>query len=79
MRLALGMAILCVRNTCIEDLHAGIEPSSQAGDFSDVKVVTPYGEIPWNKLGEALTRGGLTSTDGAASRPAASISLTPRG
>ena len=49
-RLALGMAILCVRNTCIEDLHAGIEPSSQAGDFSDVKVVTPYGEIPWNKL-----------------------------
>jgi hypothetical protein len=49
-RLALGMAILCVRNTCIEDIHAGIEPSSQAGDFSDVKVVTPYGEIPWNKL-----------------------------
>jgi hypothetical protein len=39
-RLALGMAVLCVRNTCIEDIHAGIEPNSQAGDFSDVKVVT---------------------------------------
>ena len=49
-RLALGMAVLCVRNTCIEDIHAGIEPNSQAGDFSDAKVVTPYGEIPWNKL-----------------------------
>ena len=41
---------LCVRKTCIADFQAGIEPSSQAGDFSDVKVVTPYGEIPWNEL-----------------------------
>src|SRR5258705_10278821 len=49
-RLAVGMALLCVRNTCIEDIHAGISPTSQAGDFSDVKVVTPYGEIPWNSL-----------------------------
>jgi hypothetical protein len=49
-RLALGVALLCVRNTCIEEIHAGISPSSQAGDFSDVKVVTPYGEIPWNNL-----------------------------
>jgi hypothetical protein len=49
-RLALGMAVLCVRNTCIEDVHAGITPNSQAGDYSDVKVVTPFGEIPWNRL-----------------------------
>jgi len=49
-RLALGMAVLCVRNTCIEDIHAGIEPHSQAGDFSDARVVTQDGEIPWNKL-----------------------------
>ena len=49
-QLALGMAVLCVRNTCIEDIHAGIEPHSQAGDFSDAKVVTPDGEIPWNRL-----------------------------
>jgi len=49
-RLTLGMALMCVRNTCIEDIHAGVEPSSKAGDFSDVKVVTPFGEIPWNNL-----------------------------
>jgi hypothetical protein len=49
-RLALGMAVLCVRNTCIEDIHAGVEPHSQAGDFSDARVVTPDGEIPWNSL-----------------------------
>src|SRR5260370_39155058 len=49
-RLALGMAVLCVRNTSIEDIHAGIAPHSQAGDFSDAKVVTPDGEIPWNRL-----------------------------
>jgi hypothetical protein len=48
--LALGMAVLCVRNTSIEDIHAGIVPHSQAGDFSDAKVVTPDGEIPWNRL-----------------------------
>ena len=49
-RLALSMALMCVRNTCIEDIHAGVEPSSKAGDFSDAKLVTPYGEIPWNNL-----------------------------
>ena len=39
-----------VRNTELENLHTGITPSSKTGDFSDVKVVTPYGEIPWEKL-----------------------------
>jgi hypothetical protein len=48
-RLALAMALLCVRNTSIEDIHAGIEPHSPSGDFADVKVVTPIGEIPWPK------------------------------
>jgi hypothetical protein len=46
-RLVIAMAVLCVRNTSIEDVHAGIEPHSPAGDYSDVKVVTPVGEIPW--------------------------------
>jgi hypothetical protein len=32
-RLAIGMAVLCVRNTCIEDIHAGIEPHSQQAIF----------------------------------------------
>jgi hypothetical protein len=41
----------CVRNSSLEDLHAGIFPSSQTGDYTDVKVVSPYGEIAWNRLG----------------------------
>src|SRR5271168_825700 len=32
-----------------------------------------------NAQGDALTRGGFTITDGAGSRPALIISLTPRG
>ncbi|HEY7328636.1 MAG TPA: hypothetical protein VH592_13410 [Gemmataceae bacterium] len=48
--LAKSIAVLCVRNTFLEDLHSGITPSSQSGDYSDVKVVTPDGEIPWHKL-----------------------------
>jgi ligand-binding SRPBCC domain-containing protein len=50
-RLAKLMALECFRNTKLEDLHAGIYPSSQSGDYSDVKVVTPYGEISWERLG----------------------------
>ena len=34
----------------LEDIHAGMWPSSKAGDYSDVKVVSPYGEIPWARL-----------------------------
>ena len=49
-QLALGMAALCVRNTFLEELHAGTIPSSKTKDYSDVKVVSPYGEIPWQKL-----------------------------
>jgi hypothetical protein len=45
------LAFLCVRNSYLEDLHAGIFPSSQTGDYSDVKVVSPYGEIAWNRVG----------------------------
>lgn len=40
------LAVMGVRNnTELEDLHAGISPSSKTGDYTDVKVVTPYGEI----------------------------------
>ncbi|MBY3158384.1 hypothetical protein HFO56_39485 [Rhizobium laguerreae] len=47
--LAMSLALHAFR-TPLEDLHAGTFPSSQTGDYSDVKVVTPYGEIPWNRL-----------------------------
>jgi hypothetical protein len=49
-RLAKSLVETCVRNSGLEDLHAGIFPGSEAGDYSDVKVVTPYGEIPWTRL-----------------------------
>ena len=45
--LALLMSVNCVRNTIIEDYHSGTFPSSKTGDYSDVKVVTPFGDIPW--------------------------------
>src|SRR5213596_3794070 len=50
-KLAQMLAFHCVRNSYLEDLHAGIFPSSQTGDYTDVKVVSPYGEIAWNQLG----------------------------
>src|SRR6516165_3665575 len=49
-RLAKLMAQHCFRNTKLEEFHGGIYPSSEAGDYSDVKVVSPFGEIPWTKV-----------------------------
>jgi len=48
--LSLVIAVTCVRNTVIEDYHAGRSPQSKTGDYSDVKVVTPFGEIPWTEV-----------------------------
>jgi hypothetical protein len=45
-----ALALACVRNTYLEDLHCGKVPESATGDYSDVKVVTPTREIPWNEL-----------------------------
>ena len=47
--ISLCLVKACVRDS-LEDLHAGISPGSVAGDYTDVKVVTPLGEIPWNQL-----------------------------
>lgn len=49
-KIALALVEHCVRDTELENLHAGITPDSLKGDYSDVKVVTPYGEIPWTQL-----------------------------
>lgn len=48
--LAKALAVTCVRNTFLEDLHAGKTPRTLTGDFSDVKVITPSGEIAWNDV-----------------------------
>lgn len=47
--LAKYMALHCMRNTELENLHAGKVPASATGDFSDVKIVTPEHEIPWTE------------------------------
>jgi len=48
--MAKRITLHCARNP-LENIHAGIGPSSKTGDYSDVKVIDGYGiEIPWNKL-----------------------------
>lgn len=47
-QLAKAMAMICVRNTVLEDLHAGRLPVTKTGDFSDVCVLDAEGNrIPW--------------------------------
>ena len=48
--LAKAIVETCMRNSELENLHAGRFPASASGDYTDVKVVTPYGEIPWPQL-----------------------------
>lgn len=49
-RLAKALVLSCFRNTFLEELHCGTTPSSKAGDYSDVKVVSPYGELSWVEI-----------------------------
>ncbi len=49
-RLAKYLVLQCVRNSRLEDLHAGIAPSSASGDFADVTVTSPFGSIPWSRV-----------------------------
>lgn len=49
-RFVLALVEQCVRNTLLEDLHSGAVPTSTTGDYSDVTVISPYGEIPWPGL-----------------------------
>jgi len=46
--LAKIMTLICVRNTHLENLHAGTVPTTLTGDYSDVFVVNAEGRtIPW--------------------------------
>lgn len=40
----------CFRNTVLEDYHSGTIPDSRTGDYSDVVVKSPFGEVPWRQL-----------------------------
>ena len=49
--LAKAMAVMCVRNTILEDFHGGIHPVTHTGDFSDVVVIDANGRrIPWTEV-----------------------------
>jgi len=49
-RLAKCLVLQCFRNSRLEDLHAGIAPSSATGDYVDVTVTSPFGVIPWPRV-----------------------------
>jgi len=50
-QLAKVMATICVRNTMLEDLHAGPGPVTRTGDYSDVVVLDADGNrIPWSEV-----------------------------
>ena len=50
-KLAKAMAILCVRNSRLEDLHAGVVPITKTGDWSDVIVLDADGNrISWRDV-----------------------------
>jgi hypothetical protein len=50
-RLAKIMAMLCVRNTRLETIHAGRPPVTRTGDWSDVTVVDADDRhIPWTDV-----------------------------
>lgn len=49
--MAKAMALVCVRNTRLETLHAGPGVVSRTGDYSDVFVVDAEGRrIPWSEV-----------------------------
>jgi hypothetical protein len=49
-RLSKLIVLNSFRNGPLEGIHAGTSPSSKTGDYSDVKIVSPFGEIPWTEL-----------------------------
>jgi hypothetical protein len=50
-KLAKTMAMLCVRNTRLENIHAGKAPVTRTGEWSDVTVADGDGNrIPWTDV-----------------------------
>lgn len=48
-KMAKTLAMMCVRNTGLETLHAGVVPVTHTGDYSDVRVIDADGrEMAWN-------------------------------
>ena len=46
-----AMALLCVRNTKLEDIHAGKSPITHTGDYTDVTVIDADGRrLSWTDV-----------------------------
>jgi hypothetical protein len=79
-RLAKYTVQQCFRNTVLEEFHAGTVPDSRSGDFSDVVVKTPYGEIPWSGLSRLSDEEmKLVMRDAVNKTINSSASCSPRG
>ena len=51
--LAKTITMMCVRNTILEDIHAGLTPVTRTGDYSDVMVIDADGRnIPWPEVSQ---------------------------
>ena len=51
-----SMVLMRFRNTILDDVHGGIEPVSQTGDFSDVVLtVANGGRTPWTEVSRIET------------------------
>ncbi len=49
--LAKVIAMMCVRNSKLENIHAGLVPITRTGDYSDVVVLDADGRrIPWTEV-----------------------------
>ena len=48
---ARSLALMCVRQSMLEDLHQGLSPITKTGDYSDVVVVDAEGRrLPWPEI-----------------------------
>lgn len=49
-KIAKLITVMCVRNTELENIHAGKAPVTKTGDYSDIKVIDAEGnEFTWNE------------------------------
>jgi hypothetical protein len=69
-KLAKTMAMLCVRNTHLEAIHAGKTPVTRTGDWSDVTVIDADGNsIPWTDVSHISDDAKLSAPADQAQSP----------
>lgn len=85
-KMAKTLAMMCVRNTGIETLHAGIVPVTHAGDYSDVRVIDADGReiaLEYGYTDYNLEQGGSAALSrrwgSAGSSPASHLSILAPG